>query len=60
MNMKYVMKNLPVVVVESITENTYDQDGKMLAGVVVFKNIFGSKCVMTYDQFMEIYEEGVE
>lgn len=54
--MIYQRKTLPQVTVTSITENTVDEHGNRLAGIVVYTNEFGSKGVMCYDDFMNMYD----
>lgn len=54
--MIYERKTLPQVTVTSITENSIDEDGNEVAGVVVYLNEFGSKGIMCYDDFMNIYD----
>lgn len=55
--MQYKRKTLPEVEVISITEDYTDEDGGKVVGVVSYINEFGGKGVMTYKQFMELYEE---
>lgn len=55
--MQYKRKTLPKVEVTQITEDSVDDKGNKVAGVVSYINEFGSKGVMTYKQFMELYEE---
>lgn len=55
--MQYKRKTLPRVEVTQITEDSVDDKGNKVVGVVSYTNEFGSKGVMTYKQFMELYEE---
>lgn len=55
--MQYKRKTLPRVKVTKITEDTVDDQGNKVVGVVSYINEFGSKGVMTYKQFIELYEE---
>ena len=55
--MIYKRKELPVVEVIKLLEDTIDSDGNYKAGVVVYINEFGGKGIMTYKQFIDLYEE---
>ena len=55
--MQYKRKTLPEVEVTQITEDSIDNEGNKVVGVVSYINEFGSKGVMTYKQFMELYKE---
>lgn len=56
--MQYKRKTLPKVEVIRMKEDSTDEDGGKVVGVVSYINEFGGKGVMTYKQFIELYEEG--
>jgi hypothetical protein len=55
--MKYRYKIPPVVTIISRKENTVSSEGKMIPGVVSYRNHVGSTCIMTSDQFDAVFEK---
>jgi|TARA_A100001391_G_C5077118_1_gene279421 hypothetical protein len=55
--MQYKRKTLPKVEIIQMNEDSVDDEGNKVVGVVSYINEFGSKGVMTYKQFIELYEE---
>lgn len=57
-NKVFKRKTLPTATVIEYRDKELDSDGnKVYAGIVKFKNDFGSICIMTVDQFHSLYEE---
>ncbi|APC44425.1 hypothetical protein [Pseudoalteromonas phage PH357] len=57
MNKTYQRKTLPRVTIINIVEDYIDEEGNYNSGVVTYLNEFGSKGVMSWRMFMEMYEE---
>ena len=55
--MEYKRKTLPKVEIIQMNEDSVDDEGNITTGIVSYINEFGSKGVMTYKQFIELYEE---
>lgn len=56
MNKTYQRKNLSKVTIINIVEDYIDEEG-CNSGVVTYLNEYGSKGVMPWKMFMEMYEE---
>lgn len=57
MTKTYKRKQLPTVTIIEIVEDSIDKDDNVIVGYVSYLNEYGSKGVMPYKLFMEMYEE---
>lgn len=57
MSKTYKRKQPPTVTIVEIVEDSIDKDDDVIVGYVSYLNEYGSKGVMPYKLFMEIYEE---
>lgn len=55
--MTYQRKTLPQVTILSLEEDSIDEDGDRVAGVVTYLNEFGGKGIILWKDFIELYEE---
>lgn len=56
-NKTYKRKQPPTVTIIEIVEDGIDKDDDVIVGYVSYLNEYGSKGVMPYKLFMEMYQE---